>query len=105
MVDRGNNRVQKFTREGAFIGTWGMQGDVKGEFDIPTSIAFDNDGNFYVSEVGNSRIQIFSPVGEYLSELAPGSFSGPHGLAFDSNGDLYVADTGNNLVKKFSPSN
>ena len=61
----------------------------------------DRDGNFYVAEVENSRVQIFNSAGEYLSELAPGFLSGPHGLAFDSAGNLYVGDTRNNYVKKF----
>ena len=72
---------------------------------MPTSIAIDNEGNFYVAEVNNSRVQIFSPTGEYIAELAPGLLTSPHGLAFDSNGNLYVGDTGNNSVKKFRLAN
>ena len=83
----------------------GAAGDNQGEFGVPTSIAFDNDGNFYVSEVENARVQAFNSEGQYLSELAPGSFSSPHDLAFDSKGGLYVADTGNNFVKKFTQAN
>ena len=96
-----NNRVQKFTRDGEFLAAWGSSGLDPGQFRVPTSIAIDIDGNFYVAEVDNSRVQIFSPEGEYISELAPGVLSSPHGLAFDSNGDLYVGDTGNGLVRKF----
>ena len=98
VVDRGNSRVQKSTRDGEFLAAWGDAGDDQGQFGVPTSIAFDKDGNFYVSEVQNSRVQIFSSEGKYISDLASASLSNPHGLAFDSNGDLYVADTGNNFI-------
>ena len=101
VVDRGNSRVQKFTRDGEFLAAWGIVGAGLGQFRVPTSIAIDGDGNFYVAEVENSRVQIFSAEGEYLSELAPGFLSGPHGLAFDSMGNLYVGDTRNNVVKIF----
>ena len=66
VVDRGNSRVQKFTRDGEFLGMWGTAGNNQGQFGVPTSIAFDKDGNFYVAEVENSRVQIFSPDGKYL---------------------------------------
>ena len=98
VVDRGNSRVQKFTRDGEFLTAWGDAGDDQGQIGAPTRIAFDNDGNFYVSKVQNSRVQIFSSEGEYISDLASASLSNAHGWAFDSNGDLYVADTGNNFI-------
>ena len=69
----------------------------------PTRINFDAAGNFFVSEVSNSRVQAFSPEGEFLGEVAAGLLRGPHGLAFDSTGALYITDTGNGLVRKFEP--
>ena len=101
VVDRGNNRVLKLTRDGEVLARWGAEGFGPGEFSVPTSIAIDGEGNFYVAEVDGSRVQIFSSAGEYLSDLAPGLLSGPHGLAFDSEGNLYVGDTRNNYVRKF----
>ena len=68
---------------------------------VPTSINFDSDGNFFVSEVNNSRVQAFTPDGQFIGELVPGTFAGPHGLAFDSTGALYVADTRNDVIRKF----
>ena len=83
--------MQKFDRPGTG----------PGQFQVLTSIAFDSQGNFYVSEVANHRIQRFSPSGEFLGEVAPGTLSNPHGLAFDSTGAFYVADTGNRVVRKY----
>jgi DNA-binding beta-propeller fold protein YncE len=84
---------------------WGSQGYDDGQFQVPTSIAFDQFGNIYVAEVEGSRVQIFNSAGTFLSELAPGTFSSPHGLAFDSLGNLYVGNTGSNSVLKFKPAN
>ena len=60
--------IQSFAPDGAFLESWGEQGSGPGEFAFPTSIVFDNDGNRYVSEVGNHRIQKFAPDGTFLLE-------------------------------------
>jgi tripartite motif-containing protein 71 len=86
VMDRGNSRIQRFTRDGAFVQVWTRAG--QGVFDEPTNIAFDKDGNWWVSEWVGNRVRQFSPDGELLFELAPGTFRGPHGLLFDSTGAL-----------------
>ena len=101
MMDRGNSRIQRFTRNGTFVQLWPRAGGAV--FNSPTNLAFDKDGNWWVSEFTGSRVRQFSPEGELLFELAPGTFRGPHGLLFDSTGALYVADTGNGVVRKFRP--
>jgi tripartite motif-containing protein 71 len=70
-------------------------------------LAIDRLGNVYVSEVGNDRVQVFDPQGNFLAALgsggsAAGQFDNLHGLVVDSETDmLYVADTGNNRVQVF----
>jgi sugar lactone lactonase YvrE len=59
------------------LAVWGSNGSDPGQFKVPTSIAIDSQGNFFVSEVDNSRVQIFSPEGDYIAELAPESFPVP----------------------------
>jgi hypothetical protein len=61
VVDAGNNRVQRFDRDGRFISEFGSAGRGNGQFDRPYGIAIDKDGYVYVSDAGNKRIQKFAP--------------------------------------------
>ena len=79
----------------------GSEGSDFGEFLVPTGIAVDTEGSFFVSEVDNSRVQMFDSSGQFIEELATGLFARPHGMTFDDTGALYVADTGGNVVRKF----
>jgi hypothetical protein len=61
VVDGGNNRVQRFDRDGRFIESFGSAGRGNGQFDRPFGIALDKDGYIFVSDTGNKRIQKFAP--------------------------------------------
>ena len=66
VVDSGNNRIQKFTKDGRFLSTWGTTGSGAGEFDMPWGIALDRQGNVYIADWRNDRIQKLSPDGRCL---------------------------------------
>lgn len=51
---------------GKLIDTWGTRGQAKDQFDGPHGVAFDNDGNVYVSDTHNRRIKKYSPEGRLL---------------------------------------
>jgi hypothetical protein len=61
VVDSGNNRVQRFDRDGRFVSEFGSAGRGNGQFDRPYGIAIDKDGYIFVSDTGNKRIQKFAP--------------------------------------------
>ena len=68
VTNKTNQRVQKFSSDGKFITKWGSEkgwptrgGDGEGEFNEPSGIAVDRDGNVYVADTKNNRIQIFRP--------------------------------------------
>ncbi|MDE0721115.1 MAG: hypothetical protein OSB75_11260 [Dehalococcoidia bacterium] len=44
-----------------FVSTWGTEGSDDGEFYYPTGVAVASDGSVYVVDLGNNRIQKFSP--------------------------------------------
>lgn len=58
---QGNNRVQKFDSDGNFITKWGSEGSGEGQFNRPLGISVDSEGNVYVVDTGNYRIQVFAP--------------------------------------------
>ena len=54
----GNSRVLKFNKYGNLLLAWGMKGDGPGQFDLPHSVAIDDDP-VYVADREDARIQIF----------------------------------------------
>ncbi|HEY1299210.1 MAG TPA: 6-bladed beta-propeller, partial [Stellaceae bacterium] len=63
-----NACVHRFAKDGRLVTSWGAPGQGPGQFHLPHSIAFDDDGKLYVADRSNKRIQIFSPDGGYLDE-------------------------------------
>ncbi|HEU0049833.1 MAG TPA: 6-bladed beta-propeller, partial [Nitrososphaera sp.] len=85
----------------------GGKGTGKGEFDLPSGIAVDANGNVLVADTNNGRIEKFSPTGTFLSILGSkgtgqGQLAGPNGIAVDRTGNIYVADASNHRVQKLA---
>jgi predicted membrane-bound mannosyltransferase/DNA-binding beta-propeller fold protein YncE len=110
--DTWNHRVQKFDRDGNFVTMWGQFGSTGGElgqpglFYGPRALAVGQDGNIYVMDTGNKRIQEFSADGDFIAQyggsgVVEGRFDEPVGLAQDGDGNWYVADTWNMRIQKF----
>lgn len=64
-----NARVAKVDKNGNWLKSWGERGDKPGEFNTPHSIAADAQGNIYVGDRGNGRIQVFDGDGKFLREI------------------------------------
>jgi hypothetical protein len=62
-----NSRVGKVDKNGVWIKSWGEPGTEKpGQFRTPHTIATDAQGNVYVGDRGNARIQVFDSDGNFL---------------------------------------
>ncbi len=89
----GNARVHKFSADGEHLFSWGEPGGGPGEFRLPHAIAVDEDDRVIVADRENSRVQVFSPKGEYLTEWT--GISRPDDLFIDhAAGVMYVAELG-----------
>ena len=69
MADWHNDRVQKFTAQGAFLAAYGTAGEAEGEFHRPSSVTVDRDGNIYVADWGNNRVQVLGQDGHCRAVL------------------------------------
>jgi len=64
-----NSRVAKVSKDGDWIKSWGEPGSGPGQFNTPHSIAADAQGNIYVADRGNARIQVFDGDGKLLRQI------------------------------------
>ncbi len=77
-------------------------------FNLPSDVALDKNGNIYILDSGNHRIQKFSPDGRYLATLGrkgqgPGEFVYPESIAIDESGNILVSDPNNQRIQVLTP--
>jgi DNA-binding beta-propeller fold protein YncE len=64
-----NSRVHRFSAEGALLSSWGNPGkEAPGEFHLPHSLWVDRYGSVYVCDRENSRIQVFTGEGRFVTQ-------------------------------------
>lgn len=92
------------------IGTAGKKHTLTtpGDFSKPTNVAVDADGNLYVADTWNDRVEMFDADGNFIrawgkSGDGPGYFARPKGIAIDSDGHVWVADSVQDRVQVFTP--
>lgn len=61
MSDGGTNRIVKYDLTGKYLYGWGGPGGLPGQFRGPHQITVDQEGNLYLAEVFNGRVQKFRP--------------------------------------------
>ena len=119
VADWRNDRVQSFTGDGQWLASFGQPGtggDTSiarehggirrvprpvGQFNRPTGVAVDQDGDIYVADWLNNRVQVLTPEGRFITE-----FTGDAGLSkwgvgkIESNPDMIRQRNG---VRDFTP--
>ena len=90
----GNARVAKYDRNGKWLKNWGSRGTGQGQFNIVHGIAVDAQGNVYVGDEGNKRIQVFDTEGTFKTQFT--NVGAPTALCITRGPQqvLYVAHTG-----------
>jgi streptogramin lyase len=109
VVDKTNNRVQKFSPSGSYLSQFGSTGSTDGKFNRPTSIVIASNGDLLVTDAGNGRVQRFTSSGAYLSKFGTtgtgnGQFTapGPESIAIDPSGNIWVSDSYAHRLQKFT---
>ena len=77
-----------------------------GTFSLPEGVAVDRDGNVYVTDTFNNRVEIFDADGEFISTFGKNGdgladLERPKGIAVDCDGHIWVVDAAQNRVKVF----
>lgn len=70
------------------------------QFDAPTGITVDGDGNVYIADTFNHTIRKITTSGEVSTLLAVDPVFDPRGITTDLEGNLYVIDGSNHSIKK-----
>jgi sugar lactone lactonase YvrE len=83
---------------------WGSQGFAPGQFNNPRDIAVDTQGNVYVADSGNRRIQKFDSRGKFLLAWNGGreNFIEPLAVVVTSQGQVLVLDSDPGWIYRFT---
>ncbi|HEY1662572.1 MAG TPA: NHL repeat-containing protein [Verrucomicrobiae bacterium] len=121
VADSQNDAVREITTNGVvttFAGQLGVPGNANGsgtnaQFNAPSGLAFDANGNLYVSDTGNNTLREITPggaVSTIAGVIGPGGFadgvagaalfSSPLGIAVATNGTIFIADSGNHCIRQ-----
>jgi DNA-binding beta-propeller fold protein YncE len=126
-IDKGSDMIVRINPEGHVTMVFGRKKEasdkaepwervnpprppVPGQFRQPTDIAFDTEGNIYISDgYINSRVAKFTKDGDWVASLGEpgggklGNLNTPHTIANDAKGNIYVGDRGNRRIQVIDP--
>ena len=127
-VDKGSNMVVRMNPEGRVVWVFGRKAESSsegarpiehrdpplppqdGRFREPTDVAFDSQGNIYISDgYVNSRVAKYDMNGDWVMSwgepgTGPGQLRTPHSIAIDRDDNVYVGDRSNARIQVFDTS-
>jgi DNA-binding beta-propeller fold protein YncE len=126
-IDKGSDMIVRFNPEGHVTMVFGRKKEasdeaepwtrvtpprppVNSQFRQPTDVAWDADGNIYISDgYINSRVAKFTKDGDWVASLGEpgggklGNLNTPHTISYDAKGFIYVGDRGNRRIQVIDP--
>ena len=123
-IDKGSDMIVRLNQSGRVVWVFGRRQEsadgaepwehvnpplapVDGRFRQPTDIAWDSQGNSYVTDgYVNSRVAKFDRNGDWVMSwgepgTGPGQFRLPHAVVIDRNDNIYIGDRTNQRVQVF----
>jgi DNA-binding beta-propeller fold protein YncE len=81
----------------------------EGKLERPLGTAVDKEGNVWVVDRTNRRVEEFNESGQFVRQFGKagsgnGEFMDPCGIAISSNGNIVVSDMTNNNLQAFTPT-
>lgn len=116
VLDSGNERVQVFGADGEYKFKWGGPFAYNsliiwfhwfpfdGWFSDPKAITVADNGDVYVGDSGNKRVQVFDKDGNHITSfggVGADEFVYIAGMDFSSDGSLYIVDESKKIVQKW----
>jgi DNA-binding beta-propeller fold protein YncE len=97
VADSAGQKIIVYGADGAVVRSWGQSGYGDGQFNYPTYMTLDKDGNLLVTDALNFRVQTFSPDGRFMSAFGrhgdgSGDIASPKGIATDRGGHILLVD-------------
>ncbi|MDL0432769.1 NHL repeat-containing protein [Marinobacter sp. TBZ242] len=104
-----NDRIQVFSLAGKSLALIGGPGEEPGQFNAPGGVALADDGDLFVADFYNHRVQHLRADGAFVKQWGTtgetgkgaGEFTYPTDVTFAGDGTLYVADGYGNRVQAF----
>ena len=113
VVEAGStrSRVSVWTSTGRFVRSFADHGSGPGQLDDPKHVAVDGAGFVYVADAGNSRVEQFTPDGQFAASIGqgfslsaqPDQLSSPQGVTIAPDGTLYASDQQQRRVQRYTP--
>jgi DNA-binding beta-propeller fold protein YncE len=103
----GPGKVEEHNGLGELVRSFGSEGSENGQLNSPRGISVDSNGNIWIADMNNNRIEVFSERGEYLTKFGSygtgsGQFSWPNDVVVDPRGYAWVVDTFNHRISKWT---
>lgn len=108
VADTHYHRVLIYDRDGKELGRFGSIGEGPGQFELPTDVAIDAEGNLFVSEYGgNDRVSRYTPDYKFVlsfggPESGEASLQRPQAVKVDAHGIVWVADAIHHRICRFT---
>jgi hypothetical protein len=100
----GSYNIQRFDRDGQFVGVFAASGDKEGQFRQPVGIAINTfDNTLFVTDKSRRKVMVYNNKGEYMYEFGGEELADPRGVAVLRNNYVYVTDAAKNMVYRYVP--